>query len=225
MASPGVSQQAPSGWSSSDRHRHQPTTSALVPVPVEVPISSTPQEPYYYTQSQPGASPPPIVAYEPRDVLDLSIDPGTYIAYSAGYYSQDQYTAQQHSPTQRQQHQSAQAVPAYPRGQQARQPSHRGAPSRTNPIVLTQRQAVQQSQLQQQASPSTPGMYSSSSTSSPTPSIASFEGNILFWTSESHPVFSFLFSLFHSCLGLGSHSPIFPFLTNCHRTMKFWPTK
>lgn len=213
MAYPGVSQQDPSRWSSSDRH--QPTTAAPVPVAVGAPISNTPQESCYYTQSQADVSPPPITACEPQGVLDLSIDPGTYIAYSAGYYSQDQYTAQQRLPAQQQ---SAREVHAYSRSQQARRPSYPGLPSTTNPIVLTQRQAVQQLQRQQQqqqpqqTSPSTPGMYSSSSTSSPTTSVASFEGNILFWTSESHCVLIYNFFPFHSCLGLGSHSLISPLL-------------
>lgn len=196
MDYPGVSQQS-STWSSSN----QPTTSAPVPPALRV-SPRTHQELYYYTQSQAPASPPPIVAYQPHTVLDLSIDPGTYLADS-GYYSQDQYTAQQRLPTQQQ---SVQDVQAYPRSQHARQPSYRGSLSTTNPVVLTQRQAVQQLQLQQQrlqqqqkqSSPSTPGMYSSSSTSSPSPSVATFEGNILFWTSESPPRVSHSTNLFIS---------------------------
>ena len=185
-------------WSSPDRH-HQPPTPAPVPVPRGLTTPATPQDSYYYyTQSQAAASPPPIASYDPNTVLDLSIDPANYIAYPAGFYSQDQYSAQQRLPTQSQQQQQfSQDVQPYPRGQHPPQPSFRGPP--TNPAVLTRRQAAQQLQLeqqqqqhlQQQSSPSTPGMYTSSSASSPSPSAAAFEGNILFWTSESLPMFSF----------------------------------
>ena len=189
-------------WSSPDRH-HQPPT----PAPVPVPGLTTPTTPYYhYTQSQAAGSPPPIASYDPNSVLDLSIDPGNYIAYPAVFYSQDQYSAQQRLPAQsQQQRQSAQDVQ---RGQRPPQPSFRGPPSTTNLVVLTQRQAAQQLQLeqqqqyqQQQSSPSTPGMYTSSSASSPSPSVAAFEGNILFWTSESLPyVFIYNPFPFPSCL-------------------------
>lgn len=168
----------------SNTHRHRSPTLADSDIrsQQQLPSATLPwQQPYYY-QDLLGSS------YDPHSVLDLSVDPAAYLAYSdtrarstigAGAPAESYYS---HDPTT---------------------PSSSGSDSITtsssskpSSIVQLQRRSYQQQQqqLQNANSPPTPGMTTSSASSPSSSSLlgnsvnvapSSFEGNILYWTCTS----------------------------------------